>query len=68
MMANPRRLSPVFWLLVTMAVAVALLPWWRNHGYLRDLYDYGVILKANARIAAGERLELMTENRGRLMA
>jgi hypothetical protein len=34
---------------------LALLPWWRNHGYLRDLYDYGIVLSANGRIDAGER-------------
>jgi hypothetical protein len=55
MIAPRRRLSPFFWLLLAVAVVVALLPWWRNHAYLRDLYDYGVVLKANARIAAGER-------------
>jgi hypothetical protein len=40
------------------AVAVALLalaPWCRNHTYLRDFYDYGLVIAANARIEAGER-------------
>ncbi len=36
-------------------VVVALLPWWRNHDYLRDFYDYGVFINANARIAQGQR-------------
>ena len=34
---------------------LALLPWWRNHDYLRDLYDYGGFMAVNARMAAGER-------------
>ncbi len=52
---HPRRFHPVLWLLLVAAVGVALLPWWRNHSYLRDLYDYGVVLEANGRLALGER-------------
>ena len=38
------------------AVAVvALLPWWHNHTYLRDFYDYGLVIAGNGRILAGER-------------
>lgn len=36
-------------------VVVALLPWWKNHDYLRDFYDYGVFINANARITQGMR-------------
>lgn len=38
-----------------MVVVLALLPWWHNHGYLRDFYDYGLVMSANGRIPAGER-------------
>ena len=38
-----------------MLVVVALLPWWRNHGYLRDLYDYGLVIAANGHLNLGER-------------
>lgn len=34
---------------------VALLPWWRNHGLLREPLDYSLMMRASARIAAGER-------------
>jgi len=36
-------------------VAVTLAPWLHNHTYLRDLYDYGLVMVANGRILAGER-------------
>ncbi len=36
-------------------VLLALLPWWRNHSYLRDLYDYGLVLAANGHLDLGER-------------
>lgn len=36
------------------AVVIALLPWWRNHGYLRDFYDYGLVIAALGRLGAGE--------------
>ncbi len=34
---------------------IALLPWWRNHDHLRDLYDYGLVIAANGRLEAGEK-------------
>lgn len=37
----------------TVALA-ALLPWWRNHAYLRDFYDYGLVIAGVGRIDAGE--------------
>lgn len=36
-------------------MVVALLPWWRNHAYLNDLYDYGLVMAGVGRIDAGER-------------
>ncbi len=35
-------------------VLAALLPWWRNHAYLRDLYDYGLVMAAIGRIGHGQ--------------
>ena len=56
MVAESRRLSVLAWSLAIIAVAVvAWLPWWRNHGYLRDLYDYGLVLAANGHLNLGER-------------
>src|SRR5688572_20455200 len=50
-----RRFSPVQWLLLAGAVVLALLPWWRHHLHLRDLFDYGIIIEANGRFERGER-------------
>src|SRR4051812_6597180 len=33
---------------------IALLPWWHNHGFLRDFYDYGLFINVNARLAQGQ--------------
>ncbi|MEJ1971487.1 MAG: hypothetical protein WDM96_02930 [Lacunisphaera sp.] len=56
MAAESRRLSALAWSLAVAAVAlVAWLPWWRNHGYLRDLYDYGLVIAANGHLNLGER-------------
>jgi len=33
---------------------IALLPWCRNHDYLRDFYDYGLFINVNARLAEGQ--------------
>ncbi len=44
------------WIWLTAALAVAsLLPWMRNHGFLDDLYDYGLVMSGVGRIAEGER-------------
>ncbi|HWA26775.1 MAG TPA: hypothetical protein VG734_14045 [Lacunisphaera sp.] len=34
---------------------IGLLPWWHNHEYLRDFYDYGLFIDVNARLAEGQR-------------
>lgn len=52
---TPLRAKP--WILLTLtalAVVVALMPWCRNHRYLRDFMDYGLVMAAGARIDAGE--------------
>ena len=36
-------------------VVIALLPWWRNHGYLRDFYDYGLAISGVGLIEQGQR-------------
>jgi hypothetical protein len=48
-----RALHALPWAVVV--ATIALLPWWRNHTYLRDFYDYGLVIAGNARILAGER-------------
>lgn len=40
---------------VLLGGAWAVMPWWRNHGYLRDLYDYGLVFAANGHMTQGER-------------
>lgn len=42
-------------LLGLVVCLVALLPWWRNHDFLRDFYDYGLFIDANAQLAQGLR-------------
>jgi hypothetical protein len=40
--------------LIIALIACALLPWFRNRGYLRDLYDYGLVVAANGHLNRGE--------------
>lgn len=48
-----RSFAPGFlWLGVA---GIALIPWLKNHAYLRDFYDYGVFINVNARLAEGQR-------------
>ncbi len=51
--------SPTFkwqsWLLVALVTILALAPWWRNHGYLRSFFDYGVVMGGIGRIDDGQR-------------
>ncbi len=44
-----------WWGGLLVVAGLALLPWWRNHTYLRDFYDYGLVMAGNARIEAGEK-------------
>ncbi len=53
-MSDHRTASRFLGWLIVPAVLLALLPWWRNHGYLRDLYDYGLVIAANGRLDRGE--------------
>jgi hypothetical protein len=39
----------------SLMLGLALAPWWRNHGYLRDLYDYGLVIAGNGHLNLGER-------------
>lgn len=52
-MSWPRRLGWVGG--IVLLTGAALLPWGRNHAYLRDFYDYGLVMSGVGRIAAGER-------------
>lgn len=36
-------------------LVVVLAPWWRNHGYLRSFFDYGVVMGGIGRIDSGQR-------------
>ena len=38
-----------------VVLALLLMPWWRNYGWLRDFYDYGHVIAGVGRIEAGER-------------
>lgn len=49
---------PRFWQTAVgllVLAGLALLPWVRNRAYLRDFYDYGLFIKVNARLDAGQR-------------
>jgi len=48
-------ISPGRWCGLLLVAAVALGPWWRNHDHLCDLYDYGLFINVNARLAEGQR-------------
>src|SRR6478736_141678 len=41
--------------LLVLVLGVALLPWWRNRGYLRSFYDYGVTMGGTGRLADGQK-------------
>ncbi len=47
------RRGPMLFFGATVALA-ALAPWWRNHAFLRDFYDYGLVIAGVGRIEAGE--------------
>ncbi|MBW7895647.1 MAG: hypothetical protein H3C27_11080 [Opitutaceae bacterium] len=53
MIRNPFRKPPVI-ALIAVLIVCALAPWFRNHGYLRDLYDYGLVIAANGHLNRGE--------------
>src|SRR5258708_35060575 len=46
------------WTLMVLVALITLAPWWRNHHYLRDFYDYGLVVAGGGRIAAGGRRSL----------
>lgn len=41
--------------LLLLALLTALLPWYRNRGYVRDFFDYGVIIGATGRMEQGQK-------------
>jgi hypothetical protein len=43
------------WAGLVVVLVAALLPWWRHHTYLRDFYDYGLVMASNARLAEGQK-------------
>jgi hypothetical protein len=42
-------------LTLATGVILALLPWWRNHDYVRDFYDYGLVVAGVGLIDQGQR-------------
>ena len=51
---HSRRIPVTAWLILPVVV-MALLPWWRNHPYLRDLYDYGLVISGLGLLEQGQR-------------
>ncbi|MEY3774808.1 MAG: hypothetical protein RLZZ129_1588 [Verrucomicrobiota bacterium] len=43
------------WILGLAVSLIALLPWWHNHDYLKDFYDYGLFINVNTRLAQGQK-------------
>ncbi len=48
------RSTPVWLGVVLVTTGIVALPWWRNHAFLRDFYDYGLVIAASCRMALGE--------------
>lgn len=53
--AVPRSSRAGGWILLLIVMLVALAPWWRNRGYVRSFFDYGVVMGGVGRIADGQR-------------
>jgi hypothetical protein len=53
---HPKPLNRTWWhaLMMGILVVTVTLPWLRNHQYLRDFMDYGLVMAATARMDAGE--------------
>jgi hypothetical protein len=43
------------WVVVAGILVLVMAPWWRNHGYLRSFFDYGVVMGGIGRIDQGQR-------------
>src|SRR5688572_1065589 len=52
---TPLGKRPAILIAGVLVGAGLLLPWWRNHGLLRDFYDYGNIMAGVGRIQLGDR-------------
>jgi len=52
MIGLPRRIAVTVGLITT--VGLMLLPWVRNHSYLRDFYDYGLVIAGLGLIEQGQ--------------
>lgn len=52
---NRQSIKPKHLGLALLAGGLVLLPWWRHHSFIRDFYDYGLVIAGVGRIAGGER-------------
>lgn len=53
--ADRPRLAWTGWVVAAAFMPVLLAPWWRHHAFLRDFYDYGLVMAGVGRIETGER-------------
>lgn len=49
-----RRSLRLVWFIIPVVV-LALLPWGRNHAYVRDFYDYGLVISGLGLMEQGQR-------------
>lgn len=54
-MVRPRSNCLLYLCALTLSTVAAMSPWVRNRHYLRDMYDYGLVLAANGHMDRGER-------------
>lgn len=52
--SKPPSFSRYGWWWGCIAALTAALPWWRNHGFIRDFMDYGLVMAGAGRIGDGE--------------
>ncbi|HWA26781.1 MAG TPA: hypothetical protein VG734_14075 [Lacunisphaera sp.] len=51
---SPRRPFSAVWWIVPVGL-LALLPWLRNHAWIRDFYDYGLVISGLGLLEHGQR-------------
>lgn len=53
-LSNSPTTRKLGWWWGLVALLTAALPWWRNHGFIRDFMDYGLVMAGAGRIGNGE--------------